>query len=100
MARTASGTATAVVATAAVTAARFGVIIDFAPFSASRFRVPLTGWRSRYFIVFQPAKPLNAVVFFKVDPFFGSRNDAGPLAAIAAHNTSGTGNLLLDNVLH
>jgi len=43
MARTAMGTATAVVATAAITAALLRVNNDFAPLSASRFRGPLIG---------------------------------------------------------
>ena len=71
MARTARGTATAVVATAAVTAALFRVTIDFAPLSASRFLGPLIGWRSTYFKIFHLRKPLSGVVFFKVGPLSG-----------------------------
>jgi hypothetical protein len=81
MAFTASGTATAVVATAAVIAAPLDVAIDFAPLSASRLRVPESGWRSRYFTVFQLTKPFNAVVFFKVYPSCESIDDDEPSRA-------------------
>jgi hypothetical protein len=59
----------------------------------------LIGCRSMYFIAFQPAKPFNGVIFFKVDPLLGSK-DAGAPAQGHAYPATYHCKYMVRKVLH